>query len=128
MMRFRQIINEASMSDLATLLDEVRELEGAKVDIDPATGRVYFDFMLHGERGRMRMSLKRTGSYDEMLATFRKKVFAAARSENHGESPGSMKKAQQLITGTVRPNAIKILTNPQFFQVDRVSYGDMEIN
>lgn len=120
-MRWRDIICEGGMSDLAQILDDFRKLSGAKVSIDPDRNAVLVDFVLHGQPGRMRMIKRPEGG--DVHRAFRRKVFAAATASNRGQPPETWEQAVRLVSGNARPRAIRILTNPATWKIDGLSYA-----
>lgn len=122
-MRWREIVKEGGMSDLAMILDDLKEIKTAKVSLDPQSNTVYLDFVLNGEPGKMRVVQRPMGTRDETHREFRKKVFAAARAENRGRAPGNWEQAVQMASGPSRPMALKILTNPKNWKLDGLSHG-----
>lgn len=115
------------MSELSAMLDDIRSLPGAKVSLDPKTNTIYVDFVMNGEPGMMKLSARPTGSTAETDKGFRSRVYAAAVSSMRGQKPSSFSAAVKAVSGIVRTNALKILTNPENWQIEKFRYAGLRI-
>lgn len=121
-MRWHEIINER-MAEFAALVDEVRALGTAKADPDPFSHSVILHFVLHGEPGLLRVSLRPQGHRDETNRVFRARIYAAAMAVGRGTRPRTFDEALSMIRGRVGPRAIKILTAPETWRVEKLRWA-----
>jgi hypothetical protein len=125
-MRLRDVLRE-SMGELAAMLDDIRSLPGAKVSLDPKTNTIYVDFVMHGEPGMMKLKARPEGSTADTDKRYRSRVYAAAVSSLKGQKPSSFNAAVKAVSGIVRNNALKILTNPTNWQIEKFRYAGLRI-
>lgn len=125
-MRWREI-NETSMSEFAAIIEDIRTLPSVEVDFDLRTQRLFFSFVLNGLKGTLRMRIRPEGSPEDTGRKFRSKLYAAAIAVLNGRKPRSWESALNTVRGTIRTQAIKILTNPDAWIIERLRYGDFSI-
>ena len=116
-MRYSEIINEQSLSP-DELLQKVRLLSNAKCSVDKDDQKkkqVWISFEFQGTKGFLLLEAKNPQKYNSYL-------WAAARSELGGREPTNWTTALNTIKGNIRANAIKILTNPENWQVTNHKY------
>ena len=126
-MKYREILNETSMSDVATFMQQIHDLQSAQVDFDIPKERIYLNFVIDGERGSMRLSPKPESSKEQTSKKFRSRLYAAAIAVLGGKKPRSWQSALNTVRGTIRTNAVRILTNPKEWYIEQAHCGDILI-
>ncbi len=125
LMRYHELITESSMSELAAFVQDFKTLTTADVDFDLKSERLFLTFTLNGERGTVRLKPRPTGSVGETEKKFRAKLYAAAMAVLGGRRPRSWQSALNTLRGTIHTQAIRILTNPKEWSIERLHYGDL---
>jgi hypothetical protein len=109
---------EARMSDVAHTVDDILDLTSMTASVDFDAETVVMRFMLYNIPGRItfrpRPSIK-----------FRSRVYAAAVAMNNGVRP-TWKAVPNLVSGPLKPQAIKILTNPAGWRVVHLQYDSIK--
>ncbi len=109
------------------MLADISTLSTARVALEPSSNSVALSFNLHGQPGRMELSMRPQGRREDTHREFRRKVFAAARAENGGRPVTAWESAIRRTSGPVRPRAIRILTNPENWRLMKLRHGDFRI-
>lgn len=136
-MRLIEILTENKMSDLAYMIDNIRMLNRAHVIIDEQMFSVWLDFFMDRVKGTLHVRIKPTvyskkgigtdRSDDERDLVFAKKIKSAARSQQHGRPVADYASAKKMLqTYHISNNAIKILTNPQDWDIVSLLHGEYE--
>jgi hypothetical protein len=121
-MRWKEIVNEASMSDVAALMQNLKAIRSANADYDLDNQQVTLRFNIDGEHGIITLSPK---SSADQTKKFRSKLYAAAMAMMKGKHPKSWESMMNAIKGTIYNRAIRILTNTSEWKIDSLRYDNI---
>ena len=121
-MRYSEIINERilSMGELDELIISIQSLNTVTCSIDKDDQKkkqVWIIFELYGSKGYLVLEAKDHKNYINLLR-------GAATSELGGNIPTNITTTINELRGTIRSNAIKILTNPENWKVVQYKYDE----
>jgi len=121
---FDYIIESMSMSDLSYILNSIRQMSQVECIVDEENYTVLLRFVLDGEYGSIWLKPRRDGT--DLKRSFTHKLTAAARSQLGGSRPKSFAHIKSVLDGKIRNNAIKILTNPEKWEVIALRWIDFK--
>lgn len=119
--KLNDILLEFGMSDVASILDDIKSVDVAQADFDIDTATVYLSFSLYGQPCKMRL-VSRPDNGRDALKTFRSRLYAAAVTMMKGRKPNNWGEVLVAVKGKIRPSAIKIFTNPKNFKLVGLKY------
>lgn len=118
------LVESMSMSDLSYIIDNIRRMSEAECIVDEDNCTVWLRFVLDSEYGSIWLKPRRDGT--DLKTKFIRKLTAAARSQMGGQRPKSFAHVKSVLTGKIRNNAIKILTNTQEWEVVGLRWIDFK--
>jgi hypothetical protein len=104
-----------SMSDLAYILQSIRAMPQVRCRLNFENFTIKLEFGLDNTYGAIWFKPRNDGT--DIGDKFRRKVTAAAIARMGGKRPSSLKVAQNMLNGLIKNASIKILTNPQEWEV-----------
>lgn len=122
---FEKTLLEFGMSDVASLFDELKNIQHPMLVIDDDNATIRINFLLHGIHGYVRLKAKAGDGVDSMKS-FRSKLFAASMAMTGGSRPKTWDEVKSSLSyGNIRPMALKILTNPINWKMIGAKYDNI---
>ena len=117
-MDIKKIFERMSMSDYDYIFKKLRAMPSVKCRLDTDNFLIKLEFILDNEPGSIWFRPRRDGT--DLGEKYFRKISAAARSMMGGQKPANIAVAKEILRNSkngIRNNAIKILTNPDEWEV-----------